>query len=174
MPKRTFRLYPEEQHWCSFSDYGAILDVTERLRPKRVLEFGPGSSTLALVEGGAESIDCCEDKPAWEAVHRERLERRFPGVVRIHDYVWSDPLQIPTLFGKQYDLALIDGPRETTRRPAVIEYALQRCSAVVVCTEDHNCAPFLRPIILDLAAKHGRAVEIMETGPLAGGFAVLT
>lgn len=177
MPTRTFRLYPEERHWCSFADYGAILDIVERLRPRTVLEFGPGSSTLALIEGGAEAIDACEDDPRWFAAYRERLAE-FPAVA-MQAYNWHDPIRIPQLDGRRYDLALIDGPKQTERRAPAIEYALQRSAAVLVPTEEwRGFGPRpdlgLRGVVAALASQYGRAVEIMETGPLAGAYALMT
>lgn len=170
----AFALYPVAQHWWSFSDHAAVLSVMERLKPARVLEFGPGSSTLALVEGGATRIDTCEDDPKWAAVYEERLQRRFPSVVRIIRYDWSGLLSITEVDDERYDLALIDGPRDTERRPSVIAYALERCAAVLVPTEDANPEDAgLRQIVLDLAAAARRSVEVWDTGPLSGGFALI-
>lgn len=176
---REFRLYPEEKHWWSLADYGAVVDVVRRLGARRVLEFGPGSSTLALIEGGAESIDCCEDEPTWLTTYSERLAGVYPDIVTLHAYRWRDPLRILALDGRWYDLGLIDGPFGTQHRPAAIAYALDRCTAVLVPTEewrDGRCRPELglRMAVADLALKHRRKVEIMETGPLSGAFALLT
>jgi hypothetical protein len=169
-----FALYPEEQHWWSFNDYQAVLEVVRRLRPKTVLEFGPGSSTLALIEGGAEHIDACEDDRHWFDVYEQRLARRYPNTVQLYEYAWSDPLRIPPIDGNAYDLALIDGPYDTPRRPAVLVYCLARCRSVLIPTEDYKVAsPPLRPHIAALAAAAGRPVEIFETGPLSGAFALI-
>lgn len=169
---RTFALYPEAQHWWSFTDYGAVVDVVQHLGARRVLEFGPGSSTLALIEGGATSIDTLEDDPHWAGVHEARLAARYPAIVRVHRYVWRDPLTIAPIDAARYDLALIDGPRGTDRRPAVVQYCLDRCAAVLLPTEDGN--PTLRPVLQMLAAARGLQLEIRETGPLAGAFALIT
>lgn len=165
-----FRLYPEERHWWSFSDYRAVLETMRALQPKRVLEFGPGSSTLALIEGGAERVDTCEDDPEWAEVYEDRLQRKFPDVVRLYRYVWADPLAIPAIDGDRYDLALIDGPRDTMSRLAVVRYALERCAAVLVPAEleSEDFLPALRAI----AAERGWDLSVRETGPLAGGFAL--
>ena len=172
---RTFRLYPDEKRWWSFSDYGAVLDVMRERQPKRVLEFGPGSSTLALIEGGAVSIDTCEDNDDWAKVYEERLVRQYPDVVRLIRYEWNDPLSIPTLNAERFDLALIDGPFTTPRRRAVIEWAMRRCALLLIPTEDdgRKHASYLRPYLFDLANTHGMSLEIRETGPLSGGFALL-
>jgi len=171
---RAFRLYPREEHFCSFADYGAILDTVEIFRPERVLEFGPGHSTLALIEGGAKHIDSCEDDPAWFTVYRKRLERRFPDIVHLRPYRWQENLRILGVDGERYDFAYIDGPHETTRRPKVIEYALAHCLRVLVPLEEaHGPTGFLRPHVLSMAAAAGRAVALTDTGPLAGTHALI-
>lgn len=176
MKQPPFHLYPVERHWWSFQDYGAVLEVMGRLQPKRVLEFGPGSSTLALIEGGATTIDTCEDNPIWSRTYRVRLEGAYPDIVMLHSYRQADPLTIPDVDAQRYDMALIDGPYGSEQRPPVIEYALQRCAAVLVPTEDHGRVykSILRPVIVRLAEQYRRTVEFMETGPLSGGFALIT
>lgn len=171
-----FEFYPSEpQRWWSPNDYGAVLGVMEFLKPKKVLEFGPGWSTRALIEGGATKIDSCEDNPDWFAVHAERLEALFPSIVTLQPYVWSDPVFIPAINRRRYDLALIDGPHGTLNRPAVIAYALARCKAVLVPTEEMAYGKgALRPHIERLAQEFGFSAEWMETGPDSGGFALLT
>lgn len=168
----AFKLYPEERHWWSFEDYGAVLDVMQRLTPARVLEFGPGSSTLALIEGGATHIDTCEDAPDWADVYAERLERKYPDIVHLHRYDWVDPLTIPSIDDERYDLALIDGPRGTDQRAVVVRYALERCRAVLVPTEDGN--PRVRQALHAIAFEKGWHLVIAEMGPPTGGFALLT
>lgn len=169
-----FRLYPRAQHWWSLADYGAVLAVMQERRPKRVLEFGPGSSTLALIEGGAELIDACEDDPQWEAVYRVRLEDRFPNVVTIQPYTWSDPVSIPQIERERYDLALIDGPRTTQNRVAVLRYCMERCDAVLVPLEETDGSGYLRPHVIRLAEERGCELTLTQTGPLAGAFALLS
>lgn len=159
------------------TDYAAVLTVMRRLDAKTVLEFGPGNSTLALIEGGATAIDACEDDPAWLATWAQRLPEDCPECVKVvtfHDYTWRCPLTIMGLDDKRYDLALIDGPAAIELRPAVIEYCLERCAAVLVPTEDYKEPPYLRGVVAMLAEKHGRTVEITETGPLSGAFALIT
>lgn len=172
-----FALYPEERHWWSFSDYRAVLETMRERTPKRVLEFGPGSSTLALIEGGATCVDTCEDNPDWAEVYEERLERRFLGIVTVHRYVWSDPVVVPSIGNRgvgedKYDLALIDGPHGTNARQPVVAYCMDRCRAVLSPTEDGN--PDFRIFLKRIAAARGWTIAIRETGPLSGGFALLT
>lgn len=168
-----FRYFPDEQHWCSFSDYGCILDVTKRLQAKRVLEFGPGSSTLALIEGGAELIDSCEDDPHWFVHYHAHLEAHFRAIVNLRPYAWDPILSIPGVDGQRYDLALIDGPRQTPLRPLVVDYCLRCCAAVLVPLECDDGSTLMREACTALAVDHGRPLEIMHTGPLAGAFALI-
>lgn len=170
----TFKLYPEERHWWSFQDYQAVLDVMGRTGAKRVLEFGPGSSTLALIEGGATYIDACEDDEHWARRYEDKLVRRFPEIVRMRRYLWTDPIGIQTVDSQIYDLALIDGPRDTTRRPVVLQYALARCRWVFMATEELGAqGKWLRPIISNAAEVVGGRCEFIETGPLSGAFALV-
>jgi hypothetical protein len=171
MTSSEFRLYPEEARWWSFSDYRHVLTITRRLRPYSVLEFGPGSSTLALIEGGAQHIDSCEDNDDWFAVYKERLADAFP-VVELVPYTWADPLTIPAIDHHRYDMALIDGPFGTLNRPVVIEYCLARCKAVLVCLETYH-SKGLRAAAIMAAERHCKNIQITETGPLSGSFALL-
>jgi hypothetical protein len=174
---RAFSLFQNETNFWSFSDYGAVVDTVSALGAKRILEFGPGSSTLALIEGGATSIDTCEDDQVWAEIYEERLVRRFPDIVHLHRYSWklTGPI-IPALDSETFDLALIDGPFETERRFPIIGYALQRCRSVLVPTEDagRTNQSLFRPYLNMLAKNEHLYLEIRNTGPLSGGFALLT
>lgn len=169
-----FKLYPEERPWWSFQDYQAVLDAMSRIgiTAPSVLEFGPGSSTLALIEGGAGRIDACEDDPDWAEVYQRRIVERFPQIVRILPYVWGEEFEVSGV-ADSYDLALIDGPRGTERRPAVLRYAIRRCRWVLMCCEEHNTRPWLRDDIRSIADDAGRSVEFTVTGPLSGAFALV-
>lgn len=151
-----FRLFPEELRWWSFADYGQLLAIVERFRPRRVLEFGPGGSTLALVEGGAGLVDTLEDDPAWMHVQRKRVADHL-AVVNLHPYRHAEPLVIPGIDEQRYDLSFVDGPRETPRRPVEIAYAAERSRVVV--THDATSAP-VRDALSELQAR-GWTVEII-------------
>jgi hypothetical protein len=169
---RTFALYPEERHWWSFNDYGHVLDTVRALGAKRILEFGPGSSTLALIEGGATHIDTCEDQADWAEVYEDRLQGKYPSIVHVRRFVNADPLSIPAIDDERYDLALIDGPLGTQQRGPAIRYSMARCTAVLVPTEDRN--RYFRGEIAAIAEAAGWEMAVTDTGPLSGGFALLT
>lgn len=129
---RNFRLFPADYSWWKFEDYESLLTAAERFRPRRVLEFGPGGSTLALVEGGATSIDSCEDDAKWLETYSQRIGAAHGGIVRFHAFVNGDPVSIPALDGARFDLAFIDGPKQTPTRLPAIRYA-QAHADVVLC-----------------------------------------
>lgn len=170
---REFSLMKEDARWWTLNDYGCVVDVTRRLNARTVLEFGPGSSTLALIEGGATLIDAMEDDDGWAEKYRARLQSVYPLIVRIHDYVWADPLHVHIAGEHLYDLALIDGPRETARRPAVVEFCLQRCASVLVPLECNEGSRLMREACQRLATETGRPLTTWTTGPLAGAFALI-
>jgi len=176
---REFKLFKEDARWWSLNDYGAVVGAMRKTGAKRVLEFGPGNSTLALIDGGAESIDTCEHVEDWARVWDERLVKRFPRVVRLHRYSWpkSASLSIPPVDGQRFDLTLIDGP-DTERRPDVVRYALARSTWVLVPTEELTAKPSktwpgMRAILQEIADRAGRPLEFAETGPLSGAFALI-
>jgi hypothetical protein len=173
MNARRFRLYPDQQHWWSFEDYGFVVSTVENLKAKSVLEFGPGSSTLALIEGGAQRIISCEDDPGWATVYRERLQNRFPAHVRIEPFIWSESIYIRAVERSTFDLALVDGPARTSKRGAVVDYCLRRCRSVLVPLECASGDETMREACMKLAQKYGRPLEVTETGPLAGAFALI-
>ena len=167
--RSPFRMYPEPTSWWSFADYGCVLSVVQEIGAKTMLEFGPDSSTLTLIEGGATRIDCCEDDPEWATTYRARLETAYPEIVTIVPYEWADPLEAALLPGREYDLALIDGPRDVERRHAVIRYCAARCRYLLVPLEDIQHPTMLRPTVESL----GRPVKYIASGALAGTFALV-
>jgi predicted O-methyltransferase YrrM len=123
-----FRLFTEDRQWWTAADYRSLLTVCRRLAPKRVLEFGPGGSTLAMIEAGVPHIDSCEDDPVYLDRAHELLDAH--PAVTLHLYQHSERLSIPELDGQRYDFGFVDGPRNTALRLASIDYALARCTVV--------------------------------------------
>lgn len=176
------KLYPKKAEeygvstrWWSENDYRAVLDAMRKTGAKRCLEFGPGSSTLALIEGGATTIDTCEDNPDWAGVYEERLVKAFPEIIHLHRYTWpeGEKLAVPALGKRKFDLTLIDGPHGTLRRPDVVRFALSRSRWILIPTEEYKTAPRLRPLVTAIAEEAGRSIVITETGPLSGAFALI-
>ena len=90
-------------------DYRLFMAEAERLKAKRVLEFGPGYSTFAWIEAGCDPIVCLEHDPKWFEEAQERF-KDFPQV-QIKKY-WNEPEARSELEpGEQFDLALVDSPK---------------------------------------------------------------
>lgn len=157
----SFKLFPVEQHWCNFGDYRAIMEATERLQAKSVVEFGPGWSTLALLEGGATSIDCHEDDPFW----RKKWSRDLSGWsgVKIHEYGF--------ISGRHYDLAFVDGPRSTEARPPIVRRAMTMATHLLVALELGDGGAYSRAV-MEIAGD--REVEVIDApDSLAKAYAVI-
>lgn len=171
---RTFRLYPEEKHWWSFNDYGAVLDVVTELNAKRILEFGPGSSTLSLIEGGATHVDTFESDPHWATVHESRLVPRYPEIIHLHRFsvdAKADPVAAVAK-GQPYDLALIDGPIDPDTRVGILVHCVEtwRCAAVLIPAD---ASKEISKRIAALRRRKDLTVETRQTGPLAGSFTLI-
>ena len=106
-----FKLYTQERSIFGFADYGALLTEVRRVGARSALEFGPGASTLALIEGGCESILSFEHDARWLASAREQLAA-FPHV-RVERYE-----NLPELrpLGAEFDLAFVDSPNGEEKR----------------------------------------------------------
>lgn len=157
--------------WWSAADRAVVMAVCATLHPVTAVEFGPGSSTLALLEGTVSHIDACEDDPNWADVADERLAGHYPERVRVVRYVWTDPLDIPEL-AATYDLALIDGPRTTMNRIACATLAFARCTAVLSPVEHSNRD--YRPALEATARAAGRTGVFFAAGEPSGGFLLFT
>lgn len=157
-----FRLFPEGRRWWSLSDYGLLLELVRRIRPRRVLEFGPGSSTLALIEGGAQEIVTLEDDHEWSGVWARELRQHG---VRITPYFHTDPLSIPEVDDQRFDFGFVDGPRATALRGAEIAYAARRCR-VIACHDAHT-----DPVRAALAKLTDRSIEYLPSpSEVTGGY----
>ncbi len=111
----TFALRKHETPSLSDPDYQAIMDEVKSRGVKTVLEFGPGSTTLALLEGGAEKIITCEYDPVWFD-HYTAEFKKFPQVrVVRYDNVAPAAFVHHGLAG--FDMALVDSPKAYRPHP---------------------------------------------------------
>jgi hypothetical protein len=182
-----FRLYPTERHWWSFRDYEAVLAACERTRAAvtetegwtggmTALEFGPGSSTLALVEGGCASVDCLEDDPRWHAVYLRRTQAEVGALARVsvHLYRHADPVAHPPTDGLRYDVGHVDGPLGSENRGPSVRYCVDRCRVTLVDLEDWGCRSPTRSHVDAAVQEYGMRLEVVDVGRHMGHLAVLT
>lgn len=138
-----FQFYNEERRIFEFVDYGALLDECRRVKPSRVLEFGPGASTLALVEAGVPEIHTCEHQDRWFGAAAEMLAPH--PAVKLHRYINEAKVSVPTLPAGMFDLAFVDGPvglearsaprfpgQENMSRWNTLAFALSRADIVLL------------------------------------------
>lgn len=79
---------------------------------KTALEFGPGATTLALVEAGVKRIDTFDHDPKW--IEHYRTAFRAWGHIAVGMYVNAPVVTAPCL--DQYDIAIVDSPQGDRNR----------------------------------------------------------
>lgn len=102
-----FELYKVQQNTFPFEDYGILMKEVKGA--KSALEFGPGISTLALIEAGLERIVTLEHDDEWFAAAVERF-KDYPQV-QVKRY-WDEPEARGEIDeGDTFDLAFVDSPK---------------------------------------------------------------
>lgn len=134
-----FQLYREQHRIFEFDDYGALVAECRRVKARSILEFGPGISTLALIESGAERIATCEYQDRW-LVQAGELLKAHPHV-SVHRY-WNEvPVRVDGLTRKSFDLAFVDSPLGTPSRGAVRHPGEEECNRLNTVLYALDCAP---------------------------------
>lgn len=110
-----------------------LQDFVRANRVRSVLEFGPGESSEAFLECGC-NVCSLEHDPKWCDALRRMLGARAG--LEILLYRVEPELAIPELAGRQFDLALVDGPPSGLfRRFArlnTMEFAASRAGIVML------------------------------------------
>lgn len=106
-----FRLYQHERSVFGFDDYGALISEVGRTGAKKVLEFGPGVSTLAFVEANCSEITTLEYQARWITAAKNRLWQ-FKNV-KILPYENKPEIIIPDLESSRFDMIFVDSPMGT-------------------------------------------------------------
>jgi len=166
----TFALYRQEKAIFTFDDYGALLEECRRRNANRVLEFGPGISTLALVEAGCGAILTCEYNDRWFNSANE-LFKGQPSVSLLR-YRNDSEVSVEGLRpDDQFDLAFVDSPigmpghavrhpgQEDCSRLNTVLFALQRAPVVLL----HDAKRPGERMTLNRVAASGHAVSMIET-----------
>lgn len=104
-----YLLYKVEQAIMPFDDYGAIVSECRRIGAETAIEFGPGSTTLALFEGGCRSVISYEYDPMWIDKSLARI-----GPVKPENVEWEirkfENVPVIELDCPRVDIAVVDSP----------------------------------------------------------------
>jgi hypothetical protein len=171
-----FRLYKQQRSIMSFEDYGHIVRFAREIGATSALEFGPGVSTLALVEAGVRRIATCEYQAKFLVQARQKLAR-YPQV-RLYGFRNSSPAVVDGLPPGRFDVAFVDSPvgqgenavtvpgLDGLSRYHTMAFALTR-SPVALLHDAHRPG---ETATLDRLRSEGFAVEML---PSAKGIAVV-
>jgi len=102
-----FKLYTKELATFRFSDYALLMQQVKDLEAKTCLEFGPGISTLALIESGLERVVTLEHDPEWLDANIERF-KDYPQV-EVRRYQ-DEPIVLADV-DEDFDMAFVDSPK---------------------------------------------------------------
>lgn len=166
-----FDLYRQEKAIFTFDDYNALLEECRTRNANRVLEFGPGISTLALIESGCGAILTCEYNDRWfNSAHELFKGRPEVSLLRYR----NDPeVSVAGLAPDDtFDLAFVDSPigipsRGTVRHPGqedcnrlnTVLFALERAAVVLL----HDAKRPGEEMTLSRVAASGHAVSMIDT-----------
>lgn len=121
-----FRLYQHERSVFGFDDYGALISEIKRIDARKVLEFGPGISTLAFIESGCTDIVTLEYQARWIASAKNRLWQYKN--VKIIPYENTPDIVIPDLDKSRFDMIFVDSPMGTDLPMATRFRGQENCS----------------------------------------------
>ncbi len=129
-----YRLYPVQQPSLSFVDYGLIMQIATGA--SSVLEFGPGASTLALIEAGVPKIVTLEHDPAWLEIQKDKF-KDHPQVT-VAGYTDTVPVAADEIAFQDFDMAFVDSPQGFShalkgRTPRVRHPGMEDCSRLNTC-----------------------------------------
>jgi hypothetical protein len=112
------RLYRNENpKILPFEDYDLIVSIVSSLKCKVALEFGPGATTLALLDAGVETVDTYEHNQLWfdRAQHSLRTFRDQQRVF-VHMYKNDAKIHLPSSPRIMFDVAIVDSPVGVSKR----------------------------------------------------------
>jgi hypothetical protein len=128
-----FKLYTVERECLPFVDYATLLREFQGV--KTVLEFGPGVSTLALIEAGVEKIVTLEHLPEWFNKAVEKF-KDYPQV-EIRPY-WDEPTVLADV-EEDFDVALVDSPKGFTHKVIEALGARKKHPGMEDCSRLNTC-----------------------------------
>lgn len=131
-----FKLYTAQQHTFPFADYGLLMELAKDA--KSVLEFGPGISTLALIEAGVGKIVTLEHDPEWFDVAVAKF-KEYPQVTVGH-YADEVPVTADKIADQEFDLAFVDSPKGFIHPVPGIKGVRKRHAGYEDCSRFNTCA----------------------------------
>jgi hypothetical protein len=105
MSPTPFKLYPFDSPTFFAKDYALLMEQARGA--KSALEFGPGSSTLALIEVGVGRILTCEYDEGW----REKAKEKFKDFPQVEIIPFYDEPEARADIEGQFDIAFVDSPK---------------------------------------------------------------
>jgi predicted O-methyltransferase YrrM len=120
--------------WAILSeDYAFLERFAQEMGLRRVVEFGPGDSTLAFLDAGVEGIISYEHDECW----LEQAKRKFLGMPEVRlEFCDEDSLPELNSLEEAPDFVLVDGPsyragQERSRWKQCL-WALETCGAFIL------------------------------------------
>lgn len=116
----------------------------EKLKPRNILEWGPGRSTLMLAESLPDAeIFSIEHNPQWHE-RIVNLSKLYPSINPIHEIITQEPgkagkyVTAPLYLDRKFDLIFIDG-RMRTDCIAIARQVLNENGVVLVHDANRTC-----------------------------------
>lgn len=155
MSPTPYKLYPFDSPTFFAKDYGLLMEHAKGA--KSALEFGPGSSTLALIEAGVGRILTCEYDEGW----REKAKEKFKDFPQVEIIPFYDEPEARADIEGQFDIAFVDSPKGYKAHPSLPPGGRKRHKGQEDCSRLNTCL---------LALKHAPVVLLHDTArPLERG-----
>jgi hypothetical protein len=129
----VFKLYTEQKPTFPFVDYGML--VKEATGVKSALEFGPGISTLALIEAGVERIVTLEHDPIWF----DKAVKQFKDYPQVEVRPYKDEPVVEADVEGKFDIAFVDSPKGFVHMVRGVEGSRKKHPGQEDCSRLNTC-----------------------------------
>jgi len=137
----AFDLYKNERRTFPYEDYGQLIDEVQVSGAKTAIEFGPGISTLALIESGLEEIVTCEHDQNWIDCY----QRQYAKHKQVKFYKFKNEPEVVILDldpDKQFDFGFVDTPKGYAAARVPLK-GQEDCSRLNTCMAALERAPIV-------------------------------
>jgi len=90
------------------SEHDLLAEDARKLHLRKILEFGPGVSTLAFIQAGANTITSLEYNPEWVAKYADKFS--IYRQVRVLLFENTPHISVPETDDERYDACFVDSP----------------------------------------------------------------